>query len=427
VLGLLVVLGLLLAACDASSSEGLSPLPAPTAADGDEADSALEEAELVREDLAAQLGVSADEIAIVRVSDAEWPNNKLICDGVGKPGSPLADPEKSISLEYSGESYTYLTGGNSFVLCQAGETQEGTETKPEAGAKDKLGPIMEDLVEQAKDDLSQRMGIGLESIMVLSAEKVQWRDSSLGCPEPGRAYLTVITPGALIRLEANGQVYEYHTDRNKAVYCLPTEESAVPEATEVSDDSDPTQGMVDKVRTDLATRLGIPEEQVKVMSVGPVEWPTSALGCPDPTKSYMDVITPGQRIVLSAMGKEYAYHTGGEAFVLCKVIDVAEPVVPVPPTEPVMLDPVLEKLVAEAKTHLGQRLGIDPDEVALRSANAVDWRDSSLGCPEPGTGYMTVITPGYLILLEADGEVYEYHADYKRTVTCDDPQPPLDG
>jgi hypothetical protein len=40
---------------------------------------------------------------------------------------------------------------------------------------------------------------------------------------------------------------------------------------------------------------------------------------------------------------------------------------------------------------------------------AVEWRDGSLGCAQAGMMYPQVITPGYRIVLSADGVKYEYH------------------
>ena len=47
---------------------------------------------------------------------------------------------------------------------------------------------------------------------------------------------------------------------------------------------------------------------------------------------------------------------------------------------------------------------------------AVEWSDASLGCPQEGFMYAQVITPGYLIILEAQGEQYEYHTDQTTNV-----------
>jgi hypothetical protein len=46
----------------------------------------------------------------------------------------------------------------------------------------------------------------------------------------------------------------------------------------------------------------------------------------------------------------------------------------------------------------------------------VDWSDTSLGCPEPGMMYAQVITPGFLVMIEAEGQQYEYHTDESRFV-----------
>jgi hypothetical protein len=40
----------------------------------------------------------------------------------------------------------------------------------------------------------------------------------------------------------------------------------------------------------------------------------------------------------------------------------------------------------------------------------MEWPTSSLGCPLVGPG-LEVITPGYLIFLQAAGSTYEYHTD----------------
>jgi hypothetical protein len=77
-----------------------------------------------------------------------------------------------------------------------------------------------DPVELAVSDLAQRLGVDRSAIVVLSVEDVTWPDSSLGCPEPGRAYIQVLTPGKRIRLGVDGKVYEYHSGRTEApVYC----------------------------------------------------------------------------------------------------------------------------------------------------------------------------------------------------------------
>jgi len=77
--------------------------------------------------------------------------------------------------------------------------------------------------------------------------------------------------------------------------------------------------------------------------------------------------------------------------------------------------PYEARLVVElAKADLARRAEIPVSEISVISVEAVDWPDTSLGCPEPGMAYAQVITPGYLIVLEAKGQTFEYHSDEGR-------------
>jgi len=72
-----------------------------------------------------------------------------------------------------------------------------------------------------------------------------------------------------------------------------------------------------------------------------------------------------------------------------------------------------------AKRHLAARLSRPEAAIALGRVEPVEWRDASLGCPRPGMVYAQVITPGFRIILLADGIAYEYHSDLAgRVVAC---------
>jgi hypothetical protein len=58
-----------------------------------------------------------------------------------------------------------------------------------------------------------------------------------------------------------------------------------------------------------------------------------------------------------------------------------------------------------------QRLGVDAESVVVQSVKSREWPDSSLGCPQRGAAYLQVITPGYLIVVEAGGKTLEYHTN----------------
>jgi len=71
-------------------------------------------------------------------------------------------------------------------------------------------------------------------------------------------------------------------------------------------------------REDLAQRLGLTPEAIRLVSVEAVDWPDASLGCPQPGMMYAQVITPGYRIILSASGENYEYHTSLRGVVFCE-------------------------------------------------------------------------------------------------------------
>jgi hypothetical protein len=73
------------------------------------------------------------------------------------------------------------------------------------------------LVDLAKVDLVERLGIGSDEIIVQSIEPAEFPDASMGVPKPGKVYAQVITPGYIIKLAAGGVVYEYHGSGDRVV------------------------------------------------------------------------------------------------------------------------------------------------------------------------------------------------------------------
>lgn len=85
------------------------------------------------------------------------------------------------------------------------------------------------------------------------------------------------------------------------------------------------------------------------------------------------------------------------------------------------------ELLAGIRADLAQRTGAADASIELIEAERVRWPDSSLGCPQPGQGYLQVITPGYRLLMRAGGEEHSYHASERgHFVLCKRPaaQPP---
>lgn len=82
------------------------------------------------------------------------------------------------------------------------------------------------------------------------------------------------------------------------------------------------------------------------------------------------------------------------------------------PTE--LIDQVVERLSSE--------IDVAADAIEIATTESVEWPDTSLGCPQPDQAYAQVITPGYRIILEVEGEQYEFHTSTlpdAQIVRCD--------
>ncbi len=99
-----------------------------------------------------------------------------------------------------------------------GSEQESMTPTPSPESVDvEVAIEAEPIIRLAQKDLALRLGLAQEAIRLVSLEAVEWRDASLGCPQPGMMYAQVITPGFRVVLEAEGRTYEYHTDAAESV------------------------------------------------------------------------------------------------------------------------------------------------------------------------------------------------------------------
>lgn len=58
-------------------------------------------------------------------------------------------------------------------------------------------------------------------------------------------------------------------------------------------------------------------------------------------------------------------------------------------------------------------------DIKVTSAEAVTWRDGSLGCPRPGMVYTQALVPGFRIVLQAGEQVLNYHSSSRgRPLFC---------
>jgi hypothetical protein len=118
------------------------------------------------------------------------------------------------------------------VAIQVGDTNEEwghTSQRDTAAALEACPPVQGEtpgagpLVELAKADLADRVSVDIDAIRVDSVAESEFRDTSLGVPDPAKSYAQVITPGFVIKLVVEGQLYEYHAAGDRIVAVPETE------------------------------------------------------------------------------------------------------------------------------------------------------------------------------------------------------------
>jgi hypothetical protein len=87
----------------------------------------------------------------------------------------------------------------------------------------------------------------------------------------------------------------------------------------------------------------------------------------------------------------------------------------------------VDDIVNLAKSNAADRAGVTVDQVDVVGVRSVEWPDASLGCASatPHLTYAQVVTPGYIVQLDAAGTPMTYHTDTGlRAIPCEAPPAP---
>ena len=77
--------------------------------------------------------------------------------------------------------------------------------------------------------------------------------------------------------------------------------------------------------------------------------------------------------------------------------------------------------IARAKDLIATQVRLAPEAIEVISVEAKTWNDSSLGCGQPGTMAMQVLTPGYIVHLRAQNKSHRVHVAGNQAIVCDRP------
>ncbi len=168
------------------------------------------------------------------------------------------------------------------------------------------------------------------------------------------------------------------------------------------------QYLLDLTLNDLINKQGESRDAVRLLSLESFTWRDSAWGCPGHDAS--DSFTTGYRIIYSAGGRVFAYHTDNEeTFFLCPDwVDLQG--------EPLPTDPIAASMVELAARDAVSRFGVSQPE--LISLIAVTWSDSSLGCPKVNGDYTNEEIDGYRIVFRVNETTAIYHTSIRELVFC---------
>lgn len=143
----------------------------------------------------------------------------------------------------------------------------------------------------------------------------------------------------------------------------------------------------------LASTLNLPADQISILATEAVEWPDGCLGIQREGLMCTQAIVPGFKIMVQADGKTYEVRTNKSGSQAVLVQDA--------PTVG-----LLEKaLVAQ----LASNLGLNPSDVSVISSSKTEFSDACLGVALIEQACAQVVTPGKVVILEANGFEFEYH------------------
>jgi hypothetical protein len=96
-----------------------------------------------------------------------------------------------------------------------------------------------------------------------------------------------------------------------------------------------------------------------------------------------------------------------------KPVRVRQPPNAVPDNAPAVSGEVPAGAIETLRAEVAAQQSVKASDVKVVSAQAVNWPNGALGCPQPGMMYTQAIVPGYRVELEAAGKRFVYHASTK--------------
>lgn len=184
-----------------------------------------------------------------------------------------------------------------------------------AGAADETQGAAQVAAEQAKAEAARKLRAQASEFTVVAIEPTQWSDSSLGCGKPGAMRTDVMIEGYTVVLERQGKRHQVNVGGSRTVMC---DNAGRLDGPRQPMSARQLERMTALARRDLANRLRLDTQQVRVAKVEARSWTDDDMNCASgggAAANAADAAGPrqdagtGYRLELSASGRTYFYHT----------------------------------------------------------------------------------------------------------------------
>ncbi len=146
---------------------------------------------------------------------------------------------------------------------------------------------------------------------------------------------------------------------------------------------------VQAVQKAIAEQFGFAPETIEMVGFENTQWPDSCLGWANVDEVCLQAITPGYAGTARSDKQEFLFRTNDDGSVV-RIIPAA---------------------AMSALQQLAQQAAAEPAAIHFINIEVVEWPDSCLGGQLVDQMCAEVITPGYRVLLQLDGQEYEFHTN----------------
>lgn len=173
-------------------------------------------------------------------------------------------------------------------------------------------------VERARAHLAAEMGADADLLLVKRIERMQWGDTSLGCPEPGKGYLPVVTDGLQVTFVLDKLEYRVNLAGELVLSC---ERSRGASLRKTGRQSSPAMALFLKASGDLAERLDVPRSNIRLADIETQLWAGDEISCDSEPAAAGTAGFRGYQLTLASGGTLYVYKCSDEEARFCGPAD----------------------------------------------------------------------------------------------------------